>query len=68
MSNITVKEIVQQAIKNKSVSVRQVKSFADANYKEVGISEKAINNYLYGEHYDSGKLYTSCESFEKLIK
>lgn len=65
--SITVKEIVQQALKNKPVNVRQIKSFADANYKEIGISEKAINNYLYGEYYDSGKLYTSCESFEKLV-
>jgi len=68
MSNITVQEIVQQSLKNKPVSVRQVKSFADENYKEVGISKKAINQFLYNEHYDSeSKLYNSCETFEKLI-
>jgi hypothetical protein len=67
MSNITVKEIVQQALKNKPVNVRQIKSFADENYKHVGISKKAINQFLYNEHYDDTKLYTSCESFEKLV-
>ncbi len=41
--SITIQEIVQQSLKNKPVSVRQVKSFADENYKEVGISVKAIN-------------------------
>ena len=66
--SITVKEIVQQSLKNKPVNVRQIKTFADENYKEVGISKKAINNYLYGEYYDcEAKLYSSCETFEKLI-
>lgn len=66
--SITVKEIVQQALKDKPVSVRQIKSFADANYKEVGVSKKAINQFLYNEYYDSeAKLYSSCETFEKLV-
>jgi hypothetical protein len=69
MNNITVQEIVQQSLKNKPVNVRQVKSFADENYKEVGISVKAINQFLYNESYNcEAKLYSSCETFEKLIE
>lgn len=68
MSNITVKEIVQQSLKNKPVNVSQIKSFADANYREIGISKKSINQFLYNEHYsDESKLYSSCETFERLV-
>lgn len=68
MTKITVQQVIQEAVKKKPVSVRQIKSFADANYKEVGVSKKAINQFLYNEYYDSeAKLYSSCETFEKLV-
>jgi hypothetical protein len=67
--SITVKEIVQEALKDKIVSVRQIKSFADANYREVGISVKSINQFLYNEAYNCEvKLYSSCETFETLME
>lgn len=65
--SITVQQVIQEAVKKKPVSVKQIKSFADVNYREVGISKKAINQFLYNEHYDDTKLYTSCETFEKLV-
>ena len=67
MTKITVQQVIQDAIKEKPVSVKQIKTFADANYKEVGISKKTINQFLYNEYYDESKLYSNCEPFERFI-
>lgn len=59
MSNITVQEIVKQALQNKLVNVKQIHSFSKRVYPEVPIQEKDINNFLYGEYY--GEDFERCQ-------
>lgn len=63
--DVNIQELIQQALKNKPVSVRQISKFAKETYGGITISEKAINEYLYGEAYEDCRMYSSCESFER---
>ena len=64
-NKITIGEVVKEATKDKIVSVRQVKKFADNNFPELGIRVKDINQFLYNEYYD-GVPYGSIEKFERV--
>jgi len=65
MSKITVGDVVKKAVKNKPVSVKQVKKYADKEHPELGIREKDINEFLYSEYYDDIP-YGSIERFERI--
>ena len=66
MNKSTIQSVIQAATKNKAISVNQIKKFADNKYSELGISKKALNQYLYSEYYSEDKLYSSCEAINKI--
>lgn len=66
MNKPTIASVVKEVKRKKPINVSQMKRHIDSQYPELGITEKALNEYLYSENYDN-TLYGSCERIERIV-
>ena len=65
MKKPTIASVIKEVKLHHPKSIRQMSVKANELYPDLGISEKSINEYLYGESYVVSGV--SCESIVKVV-